>query len=168
MPWTWVRPADPTILEGRPLLDVGVGDGQTLAALVERPGLVVGIDDSHAALRAARGRAPARLVAASASSIPFRAESFAAILAADLFHHLDDAAFDLLLNELHRVVRRDGRIVGWWYETPGRGGVGDPAFPRSYDELASRIRGKGLTSAPIELEIVEGTPATVGAAIYRS
>lgn len=168
MPWTWVRPADPTLLAGRPLLDVGTGDGQTIAAVADRPGLIVGIDASLDALHAARRGAAGHVVAAAASGIPFRDEAFATVLAADLFHHLDDAELDLVLDELHRVVGRDGRIVAWWYELPGRGGVGDPRFPRAYADLTARIRSKDLTASPIDLEIVEGTPKTVGAVLYRS
>ena len=83
MAWTWVRPDDPTLLHHRPLLDIGVGDGQTAAALA--PG-AIGLDARIDALRAAR-RTVWPLVAGRASAIPFRDARFATVLAADLFHH---------------------------------------------------------------------------------
>src|ERR687891_675756 len=32
MPWAWIRPADVSVLDARPLLDIGCGDGQTVLA----------------------------------------------------------------------------------------------------------------------------------------
>jgi hypothetical protein len=53
MPHSWIRPVSPTVLAERPLLDIGTGDGQTLAALAQGAGIRVGVDRSLPALRMA-------------------------------------------------------------------------------------------------------------------
>ena len=164
MPWTWVRPADPTVLQGRPLLDLGTGDGQTLAALVAGEGLVVGVDRSRPALTAASRAAAARTAVAVVDHLPFRDGSFAAVLAADLFHHLDDDALGATLSEIRRVTRPGGRIVAWWYEHAARPGPDAPRFPRPLDPVVARATQSGFRSVE-ELALsfeLEPAPATVG------
>lgn len=164
MPWTWVRPADPSLLDGRPLLDLGTGDGQTLAALVRGPGLVVGVDRSAAALRAAGRASPYARVCAQADRLPFTDASFTAALAGDLFHHLVDRALASTLAEVVRVLRPGGRLLAWWYERSGRPGPDAPAYPRRFAAVQRTVLDTGFRAAvPVELEFgLEPAPATIG------
>jgi SAM-dependent methyltransferase len=168
MGWSWVRPADPTLLGARPLLDLGTGDAQTLRGLVAAHGLVVGVDRSEEALRSARG-APACLVAAIGDRLPFGGSSFGVVLAGDLFHHLDDEALGAVLAEAHRVLRAGGRLVAWWYEHPGRPSPDAPRFPRAQDVVTTAAGRAGFDKAePLALEFsLEPAPATVGIVAAR-
>lgn len=162
MPWTFVRPTDPSMLDGRPLLDVGTGDGQTLAALVEPRGVLVGVDASTEALRAASGTGMGHLVCARAPSLPFADSSFGTVLAADLFHHLDDEVLEAVLGEAARVLRPGGRLVAWWYESPGRDAPDAPRYPRSLESLARAARSfKDVDPLALSLRL-EPAPPTVG------
>jgi SAM-dependent methyltransferase len=166
MAWTWVRPADGRLLDARPLLDVGTGDGQTLRALVEPHGLVVGVDRAVVPMRALP-RSGVRVAAAEAAHLPFKSGSFGAVLAGDLFHHLDDAALARVLNEVRRVLRDDGALVAWWYKAAGRPGVDAPRFPRSSEAITSHFERFGSVG-PLELvETVDAGPPTVGVVARR-
>ncbi len=156
MPWAWVRPADLRILAGRPLLDLGTGDGQTLAALAPG-GLTVGVDRRIALLSPGN-------VAAEARVLPFKDGSFATTLAADLFHHLPDDNLADVLDEVFRVTSATGRLVAWWYEEPGREAPDAPRYPRSFGDVAWIAGNCGFKSAePLELiSTLEPSPATTG------
>jgi SAM-dependent methyltransferase len=157
MAWSWVRPADPTLLEGRPLLDLGTGDAGTIREL---DGLVVGIDRSTTALRAA-GRG--RFVAGRAEELPFADASFAVVVAGDLFHHLDDRALRHTLAGIHRILRPNGLLVAWWYERPSRPSPDAPRFPRPFRGVERFAREAGLTAKELALEFtLEPAPATTG------
>jgi SAM-dependent methyltransferase len=162
--WTFVRPVDPSALDGRPLLDLGTGDAQTLLALTTSQGLRVGMDRSSDALRAARRSGLEIAVAGSAGSLPFTSGAFGTVLAADVFHHADDEALVAILAESRRVAASGGRLIAWWYAAPGRGGPGDPRFPRPYADVAVLVQAAGYSRVTqIELELgLEPSPPTVG------
>lgn len=164
MTWAWVRPADPTVLAGRPLLDLGTGDGQTLARLVRGRGLSVGVDRSPDALRAARQSGIETLVCAVADALPFREDAFATVVAGDLFHHIDDSALDVVLDEIRSVLGPSGKLVAWWYERPGRPAPDAPRFPREVNGMRDALTGAGFREIRV-LELVadlEPIPPTVG------
>lgn len=163
MAWSWVRPTDPTLLSGRPLLDLGCGDGQTLSALTEPDGLRVGVDRSLEALRGAR-RMAVPLLGAEAAALPFASATFAVVLAADLFHHVDDESLGRALREIRRVLRPGGRLVAWWYHSPGRGGPGSPAHPRRREEVEGAAVSAGFAAvSALELSAsLEPLPPTTG------
>jgi len=157
MAWAWVRPADPALLQGRPLLDLGTGDGATIRRLA---GLAVGLDRSAQALRTAGG---GRLVRGVAEDQPFADGSFSVVVAGDLFHHLDDAALGRTLEEIRRVLRPDGRLLAWWYERASRGGPDAPMHPRPFAVVDAIAAAKGFATDRLALEFtIEPAPATVG------
>lgn len=160
MTWAWVRPADTSVLEGRPLLDLGTGDGQTLATLVGGDGLVVGVDRSIEALGAARSHC-VPLVAAEAGDLPFRAEMFEVVVAGDLFHHLDDATLERVLGETRRILLPGGRLIAWWYEAPGRAAPDAPRYPRRFDEVVALVKTFTIERLELEVSLASGPP-TVG------
>lgn len=168
MPWTWVRPEDPSVLVGDRLLDLGVGDGMTLETLNPPAGLVVGVDRSAASLAAAALRTRHLLVAAEADHLSFSPASFDVVLAADLFHHLPEEALLETLGEVARVLRPGGRLVAWWYERPGRKDVDGPRFPRPLDPVLRAVGETGFTEVKnLPLRVAAGAAPTVGLAARR-
>jgi ubiquinone/menaquinone biosynthesis C-methylase UbiE len=144
------------------LLDIGTGDAQTLQALAGSTGLLVGIDVSVEALRAARASGLEKAVRAEAASLPFGGATFAIVIAGDLFHHLDDSCLLLTLDEIHRVLRPRGALVAWWYETKGQPAPDAPNFPRSYASVTRRAGGFSKIE-PLSLTMtVQAGPPTVG------
>jgi ubiquinone/menaquinone biosynthesis C-methylase UbiE len=120
------------------VLDVGTGTGvaaEVAAAAVGPEGLVVGIDPSIPMLRLARPRHP-HVLAAQAIDLPFRDETFDAVLAnfvIAFFTKYDTALFDML-----RVLRPRGTLgVSWW-------GGGQDEFVRTWTELAESFATKEL------------------------
>ncbi len=95
-------------LTGRRLLDLGCGKGRFARALQERGAEVVGLDVSRAMLREARGL---DRVLASARRLPFRSETFDAVLAVEVIQHLPEAGLDNVASEVRRVLRSGGLFV---------------------------------------------------------
>jgi len=154
MSWAWIRPADASVLDGRPLLDLGCGDGQTARALAPE-GYVLCLDRSIVNLGAARRTGCGRLVCADAGAIPARA-AFRTVLAADLFHHLDDGPLVEVLREVRRVLVDGGRLVAWWYgrpPAPTRRTPDAPRFARTYEEVAAYAQRAGLGPRPLDIEV---------------
>ena len=164
--WAWVRPADPSILDSRPLLDLGTGDGQTLATLVRHAGLIVGVDRSPEILAVGRP-AVFPVVSAEAVALPFAAGTFETVLAGDLFHHLDETALEEVLTEVRRVLRPGGRLVAWWYEAPGREAPDAPRFPRPYGVVASAASAFVAVDRLALVMTLEPAPPTVGLVAKR-
>jgi SAM-dependent methyltransferase len=151
--WAFVRPKDATLLEGRPLLDLGTGDGQTLRALTHRFGVIVGLDADATLLRPGN-------VNAQSDALPFADGALAVVLAADLFHHLDDARLVATLAEIARVLRPRGRLIAWWYESTPDTSPDAPRYTRSFDQVAAAVT--DLRVEPLELETEVASSATVG------
>lgn len=154
MSWAFVRPADPRILAGRPLLDLGTGDGATVRSLAP-DGTVVGLDRNVRLLR--RGS-----VSGEAVALPFLDGSFATVLAADLLHHLPDTGLTAALAEVRRVLRTGATFVAWWYERTDDRSPDAPRHCRDYDAVAGAARLAGLEPRPLELVTAVGTSPTVG------
>jgi SAM-dependent methyltransferase len=152
--WAFVRPSDERILDGRPLLDLGTGDAQTRDALAP-DGFVVGVDRTTSLLRAGD-------VGAFAHRLPFADGVFATVLAADLFHHLDDTHLAATLAEVVRVLRPDGVLVAWWYEHTPDTAPDAPRFSRPYEVVAEAARQAGLQVEALALTIAAPNSATVG------
>jgi 2-polyprenyl-3-methyl-5-hydroxy-6-metoxy-1,4-benzoquinol methylase len=93
------------------VLDVGCYDGQLTAHIIDvrAAELVVGVDVSHTALgyAARHGLQPVR--AQLEAGLPFRAESFTVVVAAEIIEHVFDT--QAVLAELARVVAPSGWLA---------------------------------------------------------
>lgn len=103
---------------GQRVLDVATGTGLVLFKLAEkvgRSGLAIGADFTTAMLEQAASRAgadasaPRALVAADATRLPFRAESFDVVTCRFSVHHMSDPVAGLAA--MAAVLRSGGRLV---------------------------------------------------------
>jgi SAM-dependent methyltransferase len=111
--WRSLLEADALAREGTlKILDAGCGTGGNLRDLETGGNAVaVGVDLSARALVHASRKTGFPLVRASVTALPFRDESFDAVLCTDVLYHAavtDEAA---ALREMRRVLRVEGRLV---------------------------------------------------------
>ncbi len=125
------------------VLDVGTGEGQVarLAAALPaaRPGttpiMAVGIDPTHAQIVEAhrRGQGPA-YARAGAAQLPFRKESFDAVVACLVFEHIEEV--DEAIAEVARVLDKRGRFLFFLnhplLQTPNSGWIDDTILEEQY------------------------------------
>jgi 2-polyprenyl-3-methyl-5-hydroxy-6-metoxy-1,4-benzoquinol methylase len=93
------------------ILDVGCYDGQFSARVVEPVAneSIVGIDVSHAALRAAAGRRLRPVRAQVEATLPFMTGSFATVVAAEVIEHVFDT--QRVIDEFARVLEPGGWLA---------------------------------------------------------
>lgn len=132
------------------VLDVGCGDGFLAAQLARRVPHVVAIDIDAPVLGRARARFPEAPVTWCHGDIlthPLRPESFDAVLANAMFHHLPDTR--AALRRLSQLVRPGGTlaIVGFpraeWRDLPWA--ITTTILAR----VAIQVRGKWQHTAPV-------------------
>jgi 2-polyprenyl-6-hydroxyphenyl methylase/3-demethylubiquinone-9 3-methyltransferase len=95
-------------LRGLQILDLGCGKGRFARFLQSEGASVAGVDLSAAMLAEATG---IDRVLASARRLPFRPCAFDAVIAIEVFEHLDRALHRSALAEARRVLRPGGVIV---------------------------------------------------------
>jgi len=100
-------------LTGMRVLDVGCGTGVTLEQYVDAGCVCSGVDTSKAMLHQASKRLGDRvdLTLASAEHLAFEDNTFDRVLASLFLHELAPATRDVILSELARVAKPDGKIV---------------------------------------------------------
>ena len=87
------------------VVDVGAGTGY-LAAALPAEARYLWLDSDPHKLKGFRNQSTGPAVIADATKLPFPDESIDWAASAFVLHHLDDAQLDLMLSELHRVVRQ--------------------------------------------------------------
>jgi ubiquinone/menaquinone biosynthesis C-methylase UbiE len=100
----------PVLDAGSEVLELGCGDGKTLAGM---PGdwIIYAVDISPEALALSRkSTAAAELILASACLLPFQNESFDAVFAFHVTGHLLALDRQALASEAARVLRRRGKL----------------------------------------------------------
>jgi SAM-dependent methyltransferase len=99
------------VVQGRRVLDAGVGTGRFARMLVRRGAQVVGVDLTHEMLEVcARNEPRVRLVEARLGSpFPFGNGTFDHVVCIRVIKYLDD--WTIALAELRRVIRPTGRLV---------------------------------------------------------
>jgi SAM-dependent methyltransferase len=97
---------------GAQVLDVGCGQGATLALLRQEAGLRAwGIDPSLPLLAAWEGAGPLPGAAARAERLPFAKDAFAAVFCECVLSLLGGPSAALALAEFHRVLQAQGLLV---------------------------------------------------------
>ena len=95
---------------GQLVVDIGCGEGASVALMQSRGLIAVGVEASAATLRQARARVPdAALVLARGDSLPFETASVDGVLSECCLSLMDDRA--KALAEWYRVMRRGGRLM---------------------------------------------------------
>jgi 2-polyprenyl-6-hydroxyphenyl methylase/3-demethylubiquinone-9 3-methyltransferase len=95
-------------VRGLRILDLGCGKGRFARVLEAEGASVVGIDLSAAMLAAASDLDRVR---ATARRLPFRSREFDAVLAIEVFEHLDPRHRQSVLEEARRVLRPGGAMA---------------------------------------------------------
>jgi SAM-dependent methyltransferase len=93
---------------GERILDLGCGDGQLTAQLIEAGAVVRGFDASPQMAAAARSRG-IEVDEGSAENLPYADATFDAVFSNAALHWMRDQ--DAVLAEVHRVLKRGGRFV---------------------------------------------------------
>jgi SAM-dependent methyltransferase len=106
--------------EGQTLLEVGCGAGRDALILSESGWTYTGVDLSSVAVRTCR-ELGLHAIEASATRLPFAADSFDAAWSMSTLMHLPGDGFGRAIQELRRVVRPGGVIeIGVWGHTTDR------------------------------------------------
>jgi ubiquinone/menaquinone biosynthesis C-methylase UbiE len=91
-----------------PLLDIGCGDGHFAEVTIKHA--AVGVDIAHPSLVEAKGRGVyGALDVASARNIPYRSDSFGAVLANCAVEHMP--RLDQVFGEVARVLKPGGKFI---------------------------------------------------------
>jgi ubiquinone/menaquinone biosynthesis C-methylase UbiE len=103
----------PELPEGSRVLELGCGSGKTLSALRGRPWRISALDASLEAVRLCRSitEQEADLLAADACRLPFKGESFHAVLALHVLGHVYRGEREAMASEAARVLRKGGRLI---------------------------------------------------------
>ena len=119
---------------GGRMLDVGTGTG--LAALSVEAGMAVGIDLSPGMARVARARGLERVAVAAAIDLPFRDQTFDAVVSAFVLHLVPK--YETALFDMVRVLRVGGRLgLATWV-------LADDEFTRTWREIAESFATKEM------------------------
>ncbi len=95
-------------VEGLLILDLGCGKGRFARALKERGARVVGLDLSAAMLAEAVG---VDRVRATARRLPLKTARFDAVIAVEMWEHLDSRSHAAVLEEARRVLKPGGSLA---------------------------------------------------------
>lgn len=152
-------------LEGKRVLDLGCGEGQTLVDLVERGAVVIGVDPSSDRLARARrvceaADAKVELHQAELAELAFvRADSIDAALSIGVLAEVEN--LDRVFRQVHRVLKPEAPLVFslshpvWRMLGPAEGdGVGLAARRSYFDAEAQTVSGlfTSLTRAKLRVD----------------
>ncbi|MDR3282452.1 MAG: methyltransferase domain-containing protein [Candidatus Methanoplasma sp.] len=113
-PWRGIGKLGPLkVSPGSKALDIGCGNGKTVAALLDAGADVTGIDVSENAVaqcvKAFGGRAA--FAAADCSEMPFEDGRFDCVTAVHVFEHLSEKKAALAVGEIRRVLVPGGSVL---------------------------------------------------------
>jgi len=91
------------------LLDLGGGTGRSSIGLTDQVDLILVCDLSMSMLQSAQKKGVQYLVQASATDLPFSAESFERIMVIDALHHMPDQKNTV--GEMTRLLKPGGRLL---------------------------------------------------------
>jgi SAM-dependent methyltransferase len=113
----WRGPSDleVTLSERATVLELGCGDGKTIAGLLRGGRFVIGVDHSRKAIGACSNRyGPQQglgLAISDVCALPFSDGSFDAIVASHILEHLISDDRTIAVAECRRVLRPGGRVI---------------------------------------------------------
>lgn len=112
-PWRGVaRLGGLEVGRGERALDIGCGNGKTVAALQQAGAAVTGLDFSPAAVAACLRRCPeAEAVVAGCDRLPFGDGTFDVVTLVHVLEHLDEEQLRRTADEAVRVLADGGRIL---------------------------------------------------------
>jgi ubiquinone/menaquinone biosynthesis C-methylase UbiE len=133
----------PSPARGAMALELGCGNGKTLAGLLVKGWEVTGLDSSSQAVTLCRTTLPetsrARLVVADTRTLPFCDASFDLVLLIHVLGHLDHAGRKQTVDECARILKDNGTILFRDFSTQ------DFRFGRGLEiEAGSFQRGNGI------------------------
>ena len=138
----------PELYEGSVVLELGCGDGKTLAAMQGRSWDVTAIDISSEALRLSHSAlgTEVNLLLADARHLPFKGESFDAVFAFHVTGHVLQAEREQIAREVGQVLRPRGRLFFREFGAEDmRAGRGEEVEPGTFR------RGGGVTVAVVAI-----------------
>lgn len=138
--WGSATKGIPDLPEGSAVLELGCGDGKTLSAMSGRGWRIAALDISAEALHLSKIAAPgASHLLGDARCLPFKDESFDAIIAFHITGHLLLADRKIVSSEAARVLRKGGKLFLREFDAYDmRSGKGAEV------ELRTRRRGEGV------------------------
>ena len=93
-----------------PILDLGCGEGKFAAVVFENDEIDVGLEIEESLVSAASKTGTfKRVVLGDGMRLPLASESFRTVFSNSVIEHIDD--LDSVLNEVARVLRRDGLFI---------------------------------------------------------
>ncbi|HEX4082012.1 MAG TPA: glycosyltransferase, partial [Acidimicrobiales bacterium] len=106
-------------LKGKRVLEIGLGEGAESEQLIRRGAIWTGLDVTEESVQRVRTRLELRglsyteIIRGSAVDIPVADSSFDLVFSHGVLHHVPDILS--AQNEIHRVLRPDGRLVAMLY-----------------------------------------------------
>ncbi len=134
------------------LLDVGCGEGRTLAMLDERKVVARGVGVDLLPERVDRARRASPMLefqVADGTRLPFPDQSFDVVLAMTVFSSIPRPARQGIAAEIARVLRPDGRFV--WYDMRRRSPANPDVRPFTGADVRSILPGWIVGTRPVTL-----------------
>lgn len=115
-PILWAKETQslPKILSGKSVLELGVGNGKTLAAiLLQKPKSIVALDFSEKAIEICQSRFPKSVSfqVASITEMPFQDETFDVVVCHYILNALSEKDFQKAVSEIKRVLKKKGKVI---------------------------------------------------------
>lgn len=134
--WGGAPPPLPDLPAGAAVLEVGCGNGKTLAALLRQSSRVTAVDISPHAVALARrhpGTAAISPGVADARHLPFRKGTFDAVFLIHIIGHLPEPGRRAAVSEVCRVLRPGGAAFFRGFSVEDmRAGKGDETEPQTF------------------------------------
>lgn len=141
------------------VLDIGSGTGLLDGRLIKEGFNIVSLDNSKEMLQTAKKRMNSFIVCGDALTLPFKSNSFDLVISVAMLHHIvDKEKISLLISEMLRVLKPQGRIIIWdhnplnpyWYIFMRRLPQDQTATRLiPLKEILANFRNRGITSLQI-------------------
>ena len=146
--WRLVREFLDSLPSNSKVLDIGCGNGKNMLYGAQRHNML-GLEDSKALCDICISRG-LNVIQGSALTLPFADNSFDAIIMIAVIHHIDPSQHHIILNEIKRVLRPEGKclITNWATEQPNNS-------KRSFTTGLNLVTWKGKDDEPLPYWIMD-------------